>query len=133
MTCFWNGILAALDVQSINNTFGTKSKTKPNPRQFAQQLKNKNTKTTYVKWNGKPLTDKELEENFEAIKCYNISTIGRGYDCSCCDPFLLLVSQLFKVNISHRFNNANIRYTFKDTKKTLNFASNRGHFWHTRR
>ena len=32
----------------------------------------------------------------EHIKEYNQNTISQGYLCSTCDPFLLLLSELFK-------------------------------------
>ena len=126
MTCFWDGILTALG-PAINS--------KQTHQQFIQTLKDQNVKTTDVRWNDKPLTEKEMDENCEAVNCFNISTINSGYYCSCCDPFLLLICQIFKINIDHKYNNSSIKYTYAGTNgpnNTLKFASDRGHFWYTR-
>ena len=72
MTCFWDGILQALDnsdfqVVGCNNRL--------NRRQLIDLLKNKNVEIEDVTWNGKKLTKQEMKEHFEAIKDYNINNI----------------------------------------------------------
>ena len=73
MTCFWDGILQALDtgdfqVVGCNNRL--------NRRQLIDLLKNNNAEIEDVTWNGKKLTNQEMKEHFEAIKDYNINSIN---------------------------------------------------------
>ena len=127
MTCFWRGVLTALNkrifVYKINN---------PKPREFISVLKLNAIKTKDVLWNGNSLTEKELNENLQGIKELNINEINRGYDCSTCDPYLLLICQLFKVHINHDFNGARIEYRYNspdESIQTIHFKSDSGHFW----
>jgi hypothetical protein len=80
-------------------------------------------------WNNEILTKQEKDEHFTHIKDYNINKIRQGHLCSVCDSFLLLISDIFDVNIHHKYLNINIRYTIERPRKTLMFSSNRGHFW----
>lgn len=127
MTCFWDGILQALDnsdfqVVGCNNRL--------NRQQLINLLKTKNVEIEDVTWNGKKLTKQEMKEHYEAIKTYNIDGINRGHLCSSCDSFLLLICQVFNVNIKHSYINVDIEYkNQKVQRKTLQFASNHGHFW----
>jgi len=128
MTCFWNGILSSLNNEdfskiNINN--------KPNIMQFIEILKNKNIPTKNILWQNNKLTSKQLDENMEHIKSFDINTINSGYMCSSCDPFLLLIADQFKVNIEHRYNNNKIIYSHEtdDREKYLKFSSDAGHFW----
>lgn len=125
MTCFWLGLIKALTPQKIKNTLNCQ----PKPVPFIQKLKELNTKDISVKWQNTPLSEKQLEENFEHIRDYKIQTVSAGYWCSTCDPFLILICHIFKVNIAHRFNNTMINYTINEPKTTLRTHSNRGHFW----
>ena len=127
MTCFWDGILQTLDTSDFQ-VVGCNNRL--NRRQLIDLLKNNNVEIEDVTWNGKKLTKQEIKEHFQAIKDYNINGINQGHLCSCCDSFLLLICQLFNVNIKHLYMNVNIEYQNKKIqRKTLNFASNRGHFW----
>ncbi len=127
MTCFWDGILQALDKKDFELV---SSNTKMNKEQFIRLLKSKNTETKEVCWNGSKLSEQELKEHFETIKNYDISKINQGHLCSSCDSFLLLICEVFDVKIKHIFLNVNIEYKKdKVQRKTLNFASNGGHFW----
>ena len=126
MTCFWDGILRALQKdakQRIGNC---------NHTNFIHYLKKNNKKTNDVKWNGYTLSNQELTEHYNAVSQYNIGKIRNGHLCSTCDSFLLLICDIFNVNIQHRYMNTTIRYNKKDARRTIHFASNRGHFWHSR-
>ena len=94
-------------------------------------LKIKATKTKDVLWNGKPLSKKELVENLYHVHNLDVNNIDYGYLCSSCDPYLLLICQLYGINIQHDYNGTKILYTYKPDKyaKTLNFTSNNAHFW----
>ena len=127
MTCFWDGILQALDTSDFQ-VVGCNNRL--NRQQLINLLKTKNVEIQDVTWNGNKLTQKEMKEHYEAIKDYNINNIHQGHLCSSCDSFLLLISQLFNVNIKHLYLNVNIEYkNEKVQRKTLEFASNRRHFW----
>lgn len=127
MTCFWDGILQALDnsdfqVVGCNNRL--------NRQQLINLLKTKNVEIQDVTWNGMKLTPQEIKEHYEAIKSYDINKINNGHLCSSCDSFLLLICQVFNVNIKHSYINVDIEYkNQKVQRKTLQFASNHGHFW----
>jgi hypothetical protein len=129
MTCFWDGILKRISFNKINNVLDAKKRC--NVQQFINLLKKNARKTTNVKWQGNKLSEKELVENLEHIKTFDVSTIRHGYDCSGCDPFLLLICELFKVNIIHTYCKHKIKYEYISNEKinTIRFQSNRGHFW----
>ena len=127
MTCFWDGILQALDNSDFQEV-GYNDRL--NRQQLINVLKTKNVEIEDVTWNGKKLTKQEMKEHYEAIKDYNINGINRGHLCSSCDSFLLLICQVFNVNIKHSYINVDIEYkNEKVQRKTLQFASNHGHFW----
>ena len=123
MTCFWDSILASINQEDLQ-LFGEK---KMNKQQFIQKLKDKN-KVSDTLWQNQPLRNQEKKEHFEAIKEYNISGIRNGHLTSICDSFLLLICDLLKINIEHRFLNNVIKYNIPNARKTLRFKSNKGHF-----
>jgi hypothetical protein len=131
MTCFWNGILSILPLGHINKTLKINLDIKPSPNDFVILLKNNAIMSVDVKWNNEPLTQKLMEENLEWVSNYKVECIYQGHDCSTCDPFLLLISQLFCVDIQHNYNGKYITYTNSKNLNglILNFMSNTGHFW----
>ena len=118
MTCFWDGIRSKLNISTDNVT-------------LIRELKNKNQKIKEIYWNSntEPLTDKQAEENYEHINSFNEHAINDGYDCSCCDPFLILISYLYNINIEHNYNGVVINYINHNHSNKINFYSDRGHFW----
>jgi hypothetical protein len=128
MTCFWEGITSKLSNQLLGETCKTRNYSKFIT--YLQQNSREILKAeTLVSWNGEKLTEQYLSEQEEHIKSYNISKIGDGHDCSICDPFLILISVLFRVNIIHNYNNHVIGYIRQNAKTTLSCSSNIGHFW----
>ena len=128
MTCFWDSILTALnndDFRIIDPNIK-----KMNNKDFVIFLKNNNTKTINITWNGEKLTDKQLEENYQHIKDFNPSSIYNGYFCSTCEPFIFLVSYLFKVNINHNYRDNIMKYRIENARKTFIFGNNTGHFYY---
>jgi hypothetical protein len=98
---------------------------------MATFLKRNNRYTPDVTWQGERLTPKQMQENVEHVRNYNPDHVGYGYLCSTCDPFLLLVSQLFRVNIEHQYLNTIIRYRYGcpcGRTPVLRFRSDHGHF-----
>jgi hypothetical protein len=134
MTCFWDSLRAKLHI-----------KKKMNNSKFIDYLKKVNKKQTSVLWNNSKLTQKQFEENYEHIKDFDKNTIHNGYDCSICDPFLILICDIYNVNIIHNYNGHKMIYTKCEHKcknecinkcintgtnncNTLSFKSNTGHF-----
>ena len=89
MTCFWSGILSSLNTDDFNYI---NEPSKPNIKNFIELLKRNNIDTKNVLWQNTKLTPKQLEENKEHIRDFNIENINSGYLCSICDPFLLLIA-----------------------------------------
>ena len=131
MSCFWIGLINAIDIESFQKLGYTK-KDRPSPGEFIQLLKSHVVRTSQVKWNGNSLSAKELDENFEHVKSLNIHSVNQGYDCSSCDPILLLVFQILRRNIEHNYLQKYCmlyQHNNPTTDQPLQFASNAGHFW----
>lgn len=129
MTCFWDGILKKLNNEDFQRTFECD---KPNNIKLVKLLKESNDKLNFnrnITWNKEKLTDKQWKENYDHIRNYQPKTIYNGYMCSSCEPFLILICLLFKVNINHNYCGNIMRYEIKDPIRTLNFKSNNHHFW----
>ena len=126
MTCFWDGILKSLkkdDLDFVNY------KDKKSPVQFIRFLKKYSKRMENVLWQNQTLKKQELDEYLSWIKDYDINGIPNGHLTSVCDPFLLLICELFCVNIKHQYNKYTIIYKNNSkVRKTLVFSSNRGHF-----
>jgi len=136
MTCFWDGIFKALKKQDFL-IFNMCEKPN-NIKQFIRFLQKNNLKVVNVTWNGEILTKQELEEHKKAVELFDLSKIHNGYLCSTCDSFLLLISQLFQMNIHHIFNGNKIKYinSLNNTTKNpkiLYFSSNKSHFRYDKR
>lgn len=116
MTCFWDGLIKALNIDMT-------------PVLFVDDLIKRNCKTTNVKWNNELLTDQNCQENLNAIKELNSSKLNNGYDCSTFDPVLFLVSELYSVNIHHTYDHHVIEYINSLSDRTIKVYSNRSHFW----
>ena len=133
MSCFWKGILNGIDLDHFRTIFPQYKKDwKPRPTDFVYLLKD-NVKPTYnVKCNGKALTDNEIKENIEWIKNIDPTRISDGYYCSTCDPVLLLISEIFKMDIIHHYKENTIIYSYngyRQIDKTLKVGSDDRHFW----
>ena len=122
MSCFWDSILKKLnknDLQKykIHNNQG-----------LVTVLKEKNIKTDNILWNNQKLSEKQKEENKEHIQSYQTNTISQGYLCSTCDPFLLLISELFEITIQNNYNGNQIIYSHKTNNKyTIQLNNNSSH------
>lgn len=138
MTCFWDGLVEALTRNTIKNVLGctlsnNNKKNKTHLRDFVNTLKEKNTKTYNVLWNGNELTEQEQITNYDTIKLFNVDSIEHGYLCCASDPFLFLISQLFNRHITFCFNKTFIFYINKkipviSPNLTLHFRSDTRHF-----
>lgn len=125
MTCVWKGLLACLEKKDFTQ-FGLNKK--PNELEFVRFLKTKNRICYNVTWQEEKLSKKFLDECFNAVKIFDEKSIRRGYLCSTCDPFILLVCELFKVNLSHIYCGHKIIYKTNGSSRAFKVRSNRGHF-----
>ena len=116
MTCFWDGIRNGLNINKSN-------------LEFILYLKSNNTKDLHIICNDCNLIEKQLDENFQHINEYNENNINNGYDCSSCDPFLILICHIYNININHNYNGFLIKYINNYDYKTILFQSNSNHFW----
>ena len=116
MTCFWDGIRSKLNINVDNVS-------------LIRELKNKNQKITNIIWNDSSITNQQAEENYQHIKDFDENYIHNGYDCSVCDPFLILISLIYDVNIEHNYNGHIMNYTNPTSSNKIHFGSDRGHFW----
>lgn len=129
MTCFWDGIISSLD----SGDFSYVGIPPPQQQQitkikFIKLLKKKNRKAN-TKWQKMDLSRKEKNEHFSAISSYDINNISNGHLTGVCDSFLLLICDMFGVNIEHCFLNTKIIYENPiGCRKTLKFISDNGHF-----
>lgn len=125
MACFWNGFIKGLSTKKLEE-----KKINKKPIDFIKYLKENNKKTTSMNWCDSELTEKQLDENFNAIKEYEPKNFNNGYLCSTFDPFIFLIGELFDVSIEHKYLNNTIKYkNKKNPNKILLFGSNKGHFW----
>ena len=115
MTCFWDALRSRLNLNQSN-------------KEFITYLKHSNKEYVIVLWNGESLSKKQMEENYEHVRDFNENSINNGYDCSICDPFLIMVCELYNVNINHNYNGYNMKYTKDNNERTLDFSSDTGHF-----
>ena len=158
MSCFWDALFNSLTdndykflyfkIYNIQNNIDKISSQnlkiilrdirKTNTTDLVLLLRKYNTKCINVLWNNSPISPKENEDNFTHIKDFlknndntgNInSIINSGYLCSICDPFLILICELFEFQIEHRFLNETMTYkNIKNIRRSLQFKSNTGHF-----
>lgn len=122
MTCFWKGILDCLNQNDFHN------RNKPNIINFIHFLKKNNIKCSGILWQNQNLSEQFLSECKMAVKELDIGGINNGYLCSTCDPFLILVSKLFRINIRHNYCNHIINYKNPNSNRWIRVRSNRGHF-----
>ena len=126
MTCFWSGILQALD----DNDFKFLGKKKMLRHDFVNFLKENNKLTVNVRWNGEDISKQEMKENYNGINNFDVKRITNGHPCGTCDLFLLLICELFYVDIEHYYlNNRMVYRNVKGSRKTLRFRSDFRHFW----
>ena len=124
MTCVWTGILGSL----TNEDFKRWNISKPHPADFVIFLRQNNSLTPEIIWNGQTLSAKAQDENYRAIMEIDHKTIGNGYLCSTCEPVLFLVSHLFFVDIVHNYMGHQMYYKHPSPKRILKFASSSSHF-----
>jgi hypothetical protein len=123
MTCFWDGLCAALKGAALLDQ-GTSAS------ELARFLKANNALTPGVRWNGQPLAGAALEENYLHVAAWDVSTAPDGYDCSSTDPFMMLVCDVFAVDVEHQLGDHVFRYTCgRPAAPVLRFGYSPGHMY----
>ena len=134
MSCFWKGINNGLVhlQKKPNNGIAYQNKQAKDLSIYLKSL-NKIRNDVTVTVQGHSITEKQRQENFESINTYDVEKYDKGYLCSTCDPFLILLCQNFKCNIDHHYTGILIKYRYcgeqKVDPKTIIFCSNKKHFW----
>ena len=123
MSCFWNALIR----ETNSSHYKRYQSDKPdNPNQLIAFLKQNNTKCIGVTWNSEDLTDQFLNECFDTIKDMG-DKAGNGYLCSSCEPIMILICYLFKLDIDHKYCTNLMKYRINDSIGKLSFRSNKGH------
>ena len=122
MTCFWDNLMRGMYRQKLIDRV-------PSIPDFIGMLKKDNMRTTGILHNGMALHPRFIEENFTLmIPSLNERAVGQGYDCSGCDPVMLLICKLYNVNIIHTYRGHVIKYTNPTATNELRFSASAGHF-----
>lgn len=133
MTCVWESLITAIP----NFVFGDmkiqeRKKSKIKPDDFVFYLKNKITRVDSIMINEEKLNEQQIEENYEHIKNFQVSSIKKGYYCSTCDPFLILVCYIFECSIFHSYLDCTILYDHPNPKFRIILNNSSGHMTHGR-
>lgn len=109
MSCFWDALIRELRPEEAARA-GVEGIT--DARRFAQALQSRG-RTVFVTatWQGGALSERERREHASAVEAYDVASVGGGYLCAACDPFLLLLSHAAGVNVRLRFDGTLIEYT----------------------
>jgi len=127
MSCFWDSLINKLNKEDISSILQINEYS---PKAFSNGLKNENKKVENVLWNGNELSSNEKQENFDHIKEYDIQSVKNGYLCSTCDPFLILLSEIFQIKIIHHYDGVIINYENQlKINNEITIHSNKGHMW----
>jgi hypothetical protein len=124
MSCFWDTLLQS-------KLFKIKSSI-----EIISFLK-KNNRRTNCLVNGKQLSTKQIEENFQAIACLDEKKHNHGYMTSMCEPVLCLMCDFFDVHIVHEWRLQRNKYiisysslkNIKNKKQIIVIYSNNNHAW----
>lgn len=100
----------------------------PSVTRLITSLKSKNLCVCDVKWQGERIAHKLSNEHCKHIHAYDPRDAPNGYLMGSCDPFLVLLAHILKVNIRFNFAGNTINYTTSDAKRVLNFSSSKTHF-----
>jgi len=149
MTCVWDSLIKGIPIDQLNEVIGNKKKLDPSKKKkydhkekslkkdlkrdiFVKYLQKNIRKTSKVSVNGEQLTEQQINENFKAIQSLSANNICDGYYCSTCDPFLILVCELFECSIFHTYMNSHIKYECTDSKFIMYLRSSSTHMSHNR-
>jgi hypothetical protein len=129
MTCVWDSIIQSLTHEERNFIFENRPH---NANSLAIWMKINNRPTENVLWNKAKLHENQIKEGVKWIDEINPNNVGNGYDCSVCDPLLLLLAELLKIKIEHVYMGNVMFYEHKTCiRRTVTYTNDRGHFSYT--
>ena len=117
MTCVWDSLAAGLRQRFPQQAASAAS--------LLAHLKAHNTQPVTVLWQGRPLSDNQLEENVEAVNAMTVC--ASGYLCSTCDALIIACCHTFQVNIRHTYNQITLEYTVPNAALQLHISSDQAH------
>ena len=127
MSCYWDTLIKEIRNNDIKLILELNN---PNPQLFASKLKLKNKLVNTIICNNNKLSSKQQEENYEHIKEYDINQANNGYLCSTCDPFLILIADLFSITIINNYDSNKIIYKpIAISRYEITINNNKGHMW----
>ena len=127
MSCYWDTLIKNIKKKDIDIILKLQN---IQPTTFAKALKEKNKLVNTITCNDDKITEQQQKENFEHIKDYDIKTVSNGYCCSTCDPFLILISDIFSITIINNYNNNIIIYKpVAVSRYIININNDKGHMW----
>ena len=106
MTCVWDSLIRGIREDEVTRRVIGKY---AGPREFVCLLKKANCITTGVRWQAEELSEKQLEENFEWVRDYDVGGIANGHLTSAADPFILLICHVLQVEVSMSINGSRLR------------------------
>ena len=128
MACFWKACLKKISKEDINQICGAGKQ--HTPVNFALGLKRINETHTIsdnITWQNQAITGQQKNEFREWIRTYRVESIPNGKLTGIMDPFFILLSDVFYINIRHQYLNHTIEYKTNHPKYTVSFKSNQGH------
>ena len=125
MSCFWDAIVQML----TNSDYAFAGCDRPKTKYELIYLLQKNTRRMVnVSWQNEILTERFVDEMIEYIKSYDVNNINNGHLTSGCEGFLLLISELFYLNIDHYYMKHLIKYRHSMARRRVVFSSTSSHF-----
>ena len=125
MACFWNGLIKMLLKEELISRKIDAEHLLSIVKYFNDQNMQRRRHTVEI--NGKCPTKKQMMENYHRIMYIN--SVNDGYDCSSFDPVLIIICEIYRVNIEHDFVGNVVTYFRKKNKKTIKVFSNKEHFY----
>lgn len=122
-TCFWDSLIHQLRTHRlVPSTM--------NPHEFLALLQTRNTKSVNVFWQEAQPSEQQMMENLVWVDEYNVDQINDSHLGGACDPFLLLVCELYHVTISDMVLNHRVMYVHRDANEytpILKLNTSQGH------
>ncbi len=126
MTCFWDGILWSLHPTDLNVVLGFGLQTRPPITDFVTALAQHASMTPNVTWKGASISEREQIENLAHVQ--NLQLSLDGYDCAACEPVMVLVCELFRVELVVQTPHGTFTYKHPESRARLRFGQWPGHF-----
>ena len=122
MTCFWDGLMKGLGpIMGQRRAREQLIQDCRKVRSFGDVRVLENNRLI-------PISKRMTQEFIDHMAELKINQIQNGYWCSTCDPFLAAVSQIYRIDIVHKYLGTTLLYNNVKAKKRMIVSSNRGHF-----